>query len=335
MSAIPIIIDCDPGNGVPGANVDDGLALALAIGLPERFDLLAVTVVEGNSPVDAGVAVARWLLDHRQGIPVYRGADRPLLEPRAPWRRHLDRRSDGGLVERLWCDTPAPPTATSTAEGEHAAMALIRAVRERPGEITVVAIGPLTNIALAMRLSPRFANDVARIVVMGGAFDVDGYRADTNFAMDPEAAQIVMRSGARITLVPLDVTTQTLLRDEDIAGWRSSAPSAERIIATTKPWVAYSREVRGLEGAWLHDVVTVALLADAALVRTRTYEVDVVRDAGPTRGHSVRWAPGAGQPAPTTADEGVPPGGRPVDVVVSVDNDRLVGMLRAAITRAS
>lgn len=334
---IPTIIDCDPGNGIPGANVDDGLAIALALGAADRIDLRAVTVVAGNTPVDRGSGVARWLLPPGSGVPVHRGAERALLEDPGPWREHLDRSSDRELVDELWRGVPGPgasagPDAGGPAgseAGEHAAVALARIVGESPGAVTVVALGPLTNLALAMRLSPSFAEDVARIVVMGGAFDVDGYRADTNFALDPEAARIVLRSGADITLVPLDVTTTTLLRPSDLEAWPTDSPMAERIAATTRPWLRYSAAVRGLDGCWLHDVLAVALLADPAVVSTRRYRVDVEVAEGAGRGHSLRWGAGAGQARPDSARV---PGGE-VDVVVSADNARLLAALRDGLAR--
>ncbi|MCP3426159.1 nucleoside hydrolase [Rothia sp. AR01] len=212
-----------------------------------------------------------------------------------------------------------------------AAVALGEAVCGAPGEVAVVAIGPLTNLALALRLYPDFARDVAGISIMGGVFDVDGYRADTNFGVDPEAARAVLRSGAPVTLLPLDVTTTTLLTHPDLDRIeRIGTPLARHLAATTRPWIDYSMQVRRLPGSWLHDALAVAALTDPGLLSFREYALDVELAPGPSRGATLRWPafPVPGQPMPSAPDW---PAAR---VATAVDNAALVDLLVERVARA-
>ncbi|MCT6882129.1 MAG: nucleoside hydrolase, partial [Snodgrassella alvi] len=205
-----IVLDCDPGNGIAGANVDDGLALALALAA-DSIKLELITIVAGNTPRDTGYQVARQLMQElNQSIPVVKGAAQALIEPAAPWREQLDNNVRKQGLLSLWDSLP-PVLPLNDNSAPHAAQAIGELVCSNPGEITVVAIGPLTNIAHTIQLYPDFARSVAEIVIMGGVFKVEGYLKDTNFAVDPEAAKIVIESGANITLAPLDATTQTML----------------------------------------------------------------------------------------------------------------------------
>ena len=205
-----LIIDCDPGNGVPGANVDDGPALAPALAAKPQLQLELISIVAGNTPREVGFAVATELLAQSgYQVPVALGAARALSEPPEPWRAHLDRPIADPKLAALWRDLPAPSLANAPAPD--AAIAIGELICRHPGEITLVAIGPLTNVAHAMQLYPQMAQAVKEIVIMGGVFNVNGYIKDTNFGLDPEAARLVLNSGATITLAPLDVTTQTML----------------------------------------------------------------------------------------------------------------------------
>lgn len=164
----------------------------------------------GNTPREVGFAVATELLAQSgYQVPVALGAARALSEPPEPWRAHLDRPIADPKLAALWRDLPAPSLANAPAPD--AAIAIGELICRHPGEITLVAIGPLTNVAHAMQLYPQMAQAVKEIVIMGGVFNVNGYIKDTNFGLDPEAARLVLNSGATITLAPLDVTTQTML----------------------------------------------------------------------------------------------------------------------------
>ncbi|WP_422934359.1 nucleoside hydrolase [Sinomonas sp. P47F7] len=323
-----IAIDCDPGNGIPGANTDDGLALGLAAASSE-LQLELVTTVAGNVPADVGAAVARELFRAwRVDVPIVAGARTPLVRDPAPWRRVLDREDLSEKHRRLWegIPRPAPRAAGARATddgGLTAARALAHLVRANPGEITVVAIGPLTNIALALRLDPGFARHVARIAIMGGAFAVPGRAVDTNFGYDPHAAAAVLASGAPITLVPLDTTVRTLFTAEDLERLRRiDSPIAASLARTTAPWLQYSADTRGIPGCWLHDVLVVAMLIDPTIVTATPARVSVSLDAGAAQGAAVRLPDGGSHDDPRRA---------PVTLVDGVNNAGLLGVFFGAL----
>ena len=322
-----IVIDCDPGNGIAGANVDDGLALALALAA-DSIKLELITIVAGNTPRDTGFQVAHQLMQElNQSIPVVKGAAQALLEPAAPWREQLDNNVRKQGLLSLWDNLPPlPPLNDHSAP--HAAQAIGELVCKNPGEITVVAIGPLTNIAHTIQLYPDFARSVAEIVIMGGVFQLDSYLKDTNFAVDPEAAKIVIESGANITLAPLDVTTQTLLTHQDLDKLQSFAnPLADFIVRTSRPWIDYSIQTRQLAGCWIHDVLCVAKLIDESVVTSSPYIVDVSTARDCTRASSRRWKEGA-----LRLTVGMPPvSHQPVNVMEQVDNQRLLEIIFNAL----
>lgn len=223
----------------------------------------------------------------------------------------------------LWRDAP-PPAPFRFASDIPAAEVIGRAVKASPGEITIVAIGPLTNIALALRLYPGLVSDVARIVIMGGVFNVDGYLVDTNFGFDPEAAAIVLGSGAPITLIPMDVTTKTMLTHKDLDSIeRLDSPLTRALIPTLRPWVTYSAASRNIDGMWIHDVVAVALLLDPTLGTLQKCSVSVDLAISPTRGRTARWTPG------TLKTRGVQRFSEPptIDVLMDIDNTRLLHLI--------
>lgn len=322
-----IVIDCDPGNGIAGANVDDGLALALALAA-DSIKLELITIVAGNTPRDTGYRVARQLLQElNKDIPVVKGAAQALIEPAAPWREQLDNNVRKQGLLSLWDNLPPLP-ALNDHSAPHAAQAIGELVCGHPGEITVVAIGPLTNIAHTIQLYPDFACSVAEIVIMGGVFQLDGYLKDTNFAVDPEAAKIVIESGANITLAPLDVTTQTMLTHQDLDKLQSFAnPLTDFIVRTSRPWMDYSIQTRHLAGCWIHDVLCVAKLIDSDIVTSSPYIVDVSTARDCTRASSRRWKEGA-----LRLTVGMPEViHQPVNVMESVDNQRLLDIIFNAL----
>ena len=262
-----------------------------------------------------------------QSIPVVKGAAQALLEPAAPWREQLDNNVRKQGLLSLWDNLPPlPPLNDHSAP--HAAQAIGELVCNNPGEITVVAIGPLTNIAHTIQLYPDFARSVAEIVIMGGVFQLDSYLKDTNFAVDPEAAKIVIESGANITLAPLDVTTQTLLTHQDLDKLQSFAnPLADFIVRTSRPWMDYSIQTRQLAGCWIHDVLCVAKLIDESVVTSSPYIVDVSTARDCTRASSRRWKEGA-----LRLTVGMPPvSHQPVNVMEQVDNQRLLEIIFNAL----
>jgi len=195
---IPVLLDIDLAMGAPGSDIDDGFALALAVADPE-IDLQLITTVNGNTDAATATTLTGELLDRLGAaeIPVRQGATRALLRPASRFGR-------------------LPPDVTPRpVHPEHAVSALIERVRAQPGELTLVAVGPLTNVALAMVLDPDFAANLKDLVIMGGVFagttgsiDLPG---EFNVWIDPEAARIVLESSMVARWVGLDVTRRVRL----------------------------------------------------------------------------------------------------------------------------
>jgi inosine-uridine nucleoside N-ribohydrolase len=259
---------------------DDGLALALALNSPE-LEIVAITTVAGNFNLDrANVDVLRMLeMAGRTEIPVFAGAKRPLVHVKDDFAA-----SNHGS---WWSDEPAPPPfggfARKPLEREAAADALVRLVMASPGEIEIIALGPLTNLAHAIQRQPGFAKAVKRLFIMGGAIAAlpDGAgnqtpNAEFNFWVDPEAAKFVLRSGIAIELSPLNVSRKTSLTRQ----WyeqlvANDTPITRLIRAQMGPVFAKTPERTYL----MFDEVTVASVVDSTLVKTQTLVVDV--DAAP------------------------------------------------------
>ncbi|MEV0614247.1 nucleoside hydrolase [Nonomuraea sp. NPDC050404] len=390
-----IIVDCDPGNTVPASDVDDGLALGLALTAP-GVTLEAVTVVAGNTPREVGVAVARDLLSRAGAgdVPVFPGAAVPLAEDPGPWRADLDGRRDTERARKLWQgvtttpgvpstpsgspgrsgrsgtsaaspdvpgtspDVPAAPgafgfPATTSATGGAslataalgataaalpdtdaapvAAAEIVRRVAAAPGEIHLVAVGPLTNVAHALQLRPELAQELASLTIMGGAFAVPGLLQELNFGYDPEAAHAVLTSGAPITLVPYDVTRLTSLTLADLDRLAGHGPLADYLAETTRPWVRWVAEARRLPGCYLHDPLAVAVLLEPGLATRHRARVDVELRGTLTRARPIAWD-ATGQVMRATGLS--LPEIEPIEVLDGVDNDRLVAYLIDTIVRA-
>ncbi len=327
---VRLVIDTDPGNGRAGSDVDDALAIALALRSPE-VELLALTVVAGNVPVHDGVQAALELLEAGGAghVPVHRGADRPLLQDPRPWRALLDTRRDDRGAQRLWADVP-PARTTLRADPLPAAHALVELVDRWPGEITVLAIGPLTNVATAMLLDPEWADKVGRIAWMGGAFELPDVLQELNAAYDPEAAHLVLTSAAPLLVVPLDVTLQTSLHLDGVRRIEAAGtPLTDHLAGAVRPWVTWLAERFGRDGCPLHDPLALAALLDPDVVRLRTRAADVELSGRVTRGRTVAWD--------ATNDEllqvVVPRHeARPVEIAWGVDDERFLPLLLDRLT---
>ncbi|RRW69491.1 nucleoside hydrolase [Pantoea dispersa] len=315
-----LIIDCDPGNGIAGANTDDGLALALALA-SRALAVELITTVSGNTLSAVGARVAKDLLQ-RLGlnIPVVQGALQALREDPAPWRARLDNVADPALGE-LWRGVRQPQTVA--ADGNDAAGVMGQLICDNPGEFTLVAIGPLTNVAQALQRYPQMADCVAEIVIMGGVFALDDYIKDTNFGLDPEAAHQVLHSGATITLVPMDATTQTLLTHQDLTRLTAcDHPLPQFVRETLRPWIDYSIRTRHLPGCWIHDALVIAWLLNQRVADGVDYHVDIELRPGATRGKTWRYR------TPLRLDVGVPAdAGALVHVMQNVNNPLLLEVI--------
>ena len=274
-----VVLDTDLAMGAPGSDIDDGFALALVVAEP-RLALEVVTTVGGNTDVDAATRLSRELLQllGSDRVPVVRGASGPL-DPRL-------RREDRPLAAAA--DEPAGP---------YAAAEIVRRVMAEPGQLTVVAIGPLTNVALALLLEPRVATAVREVVVMGGVYlahtNVGGMPGEFNFWSDPDAAEVVLRSGAPLRLVGLDVTRQVRLSRADADALAGTGSAFGRLAAEhTHGWIDFQERAKPREeleqgSCALHDPLAVAVVAEPGLVTWRPAHVSVETAGRSTRGVAV------------------------------------------------
>lgn len=270
----PIIIDCDPGH-------DDAVALMLAQASPE-LELLGVTVVFGNVGLERTLRNTRVVRELLGGhFPIHAGADRPLLVPR------ISAEAVHGLsgLEGPHLPEPQHPVADL-----HAVQFIIEQVMARPGQITLVPTGPLTNIALALRLEPRLQQNVREIVLMGGSVDLGNWSpaAEFNILADPHAAQIVFSSGIPLVMFGLNLTHQAIATPARIARFRALGSLVGQVAAELLEFFAEHHQERyGWEGGALHDPCTVAYLLAPELFETRSMFVEVDVTNGPNQGRTV------------------------------------------------
>lgn len=255
-----LILDTDPG-------VDDALALLYLRARPD-LKLLAITTVFGNADVETTTRNALWLRA-RLGLsaPVYQGADKPLERPRGPSPTHVH--GQNGLGDIDLSDVILSPAASGVAHER-----IIELVRARPGEITIVAIGPLTNLALALRAAPDIADLVAGVTIMGGAFTAGNVTpfAEANIHNDPEAAAEVLAASWPVTLVPLDATMSCVLTNADARGLAEQSQAGRFAHDVTR---GYAKAYAQLDGCVLHDVAALVSLTRPELFETRVAPVSV------------------------------------------------------------
>jgi len=272
-----IIIDTDPGQ-------DDAVAILLALASPE-IEVLGITAVAGNVPLALTERNARIVceLAGRTDVPVFAGCDRPLLHPLVT-AEHVHGKT--GL------DGPQLPDPVMPLQDRHAVDFLIDTLRAEPaGTVTLCPIGPLTNIAAAFHKAPDIISRVQEIVLMGGAyFEVGNITpaAEFNIYVDPEAAQIVFRSGAPLTVMPLDVTHKALTTEAHIRLFRQMGTHVgDMVAAWTDFFERYDEEKYGHEGAPLHDPCTIAWLLKPELFNGRHINVEIETASPLTRGMTV------------------------------------------------
>lgn len=273
MNKQHIILDSDPG-------IDDALAILLALAVPQ-VSLEAITVTYGNCSVDQGVQNALSILELAGAgqIPVAKGADRPLVQPLL---LASETHGNSGLG---YAQLPSP---TTQPDSTPAVSLLIEKIVANPGEITIVAVGPLTNLALAIRTEPRLLEAIKDVYIMGGAIRYDGNttpQAEFNAYSDPHAAHIVFHSGLPITLVPLDVTYKVVFTTDDLARLqKTDGPLTRFITEATRFYMEFHDEYQQISGCVINDPLALAITYLPELVDCQKLFVDIDISGGVSMG---------------------------------------------------
>ena len=268
-----IIIDTDPG-------IDDTMAIFFALNSPE-VNLLGLTTVYGNTSTDKGTLNALRILEiaSRTDIPVYEGAVKPL---------ETEYKGKGEFVHGYdgQGNTNLPPPTTKAGKGS-AVDFLEEKIKEHPGEVTLVPIGPLTNIAKLFIKNPKIARDIKEIILMGGNALSQGNAspsAEANIKNDPEAADIVFSADCEISMVGLDVTNEVFMDKENIDKIVNfDSPQAKHLKKIFPFYVNFLSQFFNKEGMPTHDSSAIAYLIDRALFKTIQYPI-VVETLGISRG---------------------------------------------------
>ena len=308
----PVILDGDPGH-------DDAVNILLACSSPE-LDVLGVTTTYGNVGLERtthNALVVRELIGAR--FPIYAGADRPLVAARL---------SAEAVHGESGLDGPDLPTPTRGAERLHAAQFIIDSVRARPGEVTLLPTGPLTNLALALRLAPDIAALIREVVWMGGSLDTGNWTpsAEFNALCDPHAARIVFEcaaeTGLKLTMFGLNATHQAIANPARVAAFRQLGTRVGEFTAVLLEFFAeHHRERYGWDGGALHDPMTAASLIAPELFGVQPMRVDIDTTEGPSAGRTV---------CDVWKVTGQPPN---ADVALKVDADGFFALLVERLAR--
>ncbi len=272
-----IIIDTDPGQ-------DDAVAILLALASPE-LEVLGITAVAGNAPLPLTTKNALKIVElaRRTDVPVFAGAERPLLRPLITAEYvHGKSGMDGP-------DLPEP--VTPLAEG-HAADYIVRTLRDEPaGTVTLATLGPLTNLALAFAKAPDVIARLQRIVAMGGGAFEGGNTtpvAEFNILVDPHAAQAVFRAGAPVVLHPLDATHKVLTKAARVAGFRDLGTRVGAAVAELLDFYErFDQAKYGADGGPLHDPNVIAWMLAPQLYAGRDVNLEVETGSELTMGQTV------------------------------------------------
>ncbi|MBL8093373.1 MAG: nucleoside hydrolase [Anaerolineales bacterium] len=304
-----LIIDTDPG-------VDDAHAILMALAHPNAR-VEAITVVAGNVGLEHTAPNALKILDVAGAdVPVYRGAAGPLVLPseNAAGVHGADGLGDAGL-----------PVSSRHFEAEHAANALVRLANAEPGALTLIAIGPLTNLALAVRLDPELPGKFKKLVVMGGAIHSRGNTstasAEFNIFADPEAAHVVFSTWPRLTLVSWETTLAHGFSAEVVQRFfKLGTPRAEFFRRTNEKLITYVTEVLGREMLFAPDGLAMAVALEPEIVKhAEVRPVTIELHGRHTRGQTViDWLGRGGKPAN-------------VEIVLEVDLQRFISLMELGL----
>lgn len=309
-----VIFDTDPG-------VDDAMALAFLTMRPE-LELIGVTTVLGNADIETVTRNALFLKD-RLGFkaPVAQGSGVTLLGKHGDYARHVHGQNALG-------DVPIPETISSRIDGRRGHRMMIDLIRSHPGEVTIIAVGRMTNLARALDKDPEIARLVQGVIVMGGAFGTGGHTgnvspvAEANISGDPDAADAVFTAHWPVTIVGLDVTQEVVLdaafldRLRDVGGERGKF-----LYEVSHSYLGFHQRSRKLDGIFAHDTLAVAYAVDPTLFTTREGPVRVIC-GGLASGQTIQKPE---RPSfPTTAWDPHPS----QSVCVGVDSARVIALMK-------
>lgn len=293
MDRQKVILDVDTANGMPVRDIDDGLAIALALASPE-IELLGCTTCGGNCRTDESTKnTLIWLeMAGKQNIPVAEGRIHPLIQDVTANFQFWDVRQE--QLGHLWSKVPPLIEPSISKSPLKAHEFIIEMVKRYPGEVTIVKEGALTNLALALLVEPEIAPLIKGVVHMGGSFSREfdytkkatwyqpspsmwRYFLRMNTEFDPEATEIVVRSGIPFTFVTPDVTTRVFLRPEHIERIEAVGTTYHKFMAdTSRPWVDFD-VFRSKPGSFMHDPLTLAVVIDPSLCKFVNMHCDLER----------------------------------------------------------
>ncbi|MEZ4859995.1 MAG: nucleoside hydrolase [Caldilineaceae bacterium] len=312
-----IIIDTDPG-------IDDAMAILFALCSP-GVEVVGLTTIFGNVTTPLATRNALWLLEFagHAHLPVAHGAERPLVLPFRGPAAFVHGEDGLGATN--------PPTPVGQAIAVSAAQYIVDTVMANPGAITLVPVGPLTNLALALLLEPRIVEHVAEVVIMGGAALVNGNvnpAAEANIYNDPHAADLVFTAGWPITMVGLDVTTKVVMDEPYLAGLcQPGRKTGAYIYDICRFYLDFHQRVHHVYAAHTHDPSAIAYCIDPTLFRTLQGSMRVVTE-GIAQGQTLLDRRGDwSRPNDWTPY-------RPVNVCVDVDAPGLLALYQSSILAA-
>jgi uridine nucleosidase len=310
-----IVFDTDPG-------IDDAMALLLALSSPE-IEIVGLTTVFGNTHIEGTTRNALNLLNFagRPDIPVAKGAGQPMVAPLGLTGEFVH--GDDGMGNLGWTDVH---NADQKPLNMHAAQFIVETIMGNPGEITLVAVGPMTNVGLALQLEPRIATHARNVVIMGGSVLTPGNvspTAEANIHNDPHAAALLFNAGWDITMAGLDVTTATQMDNSFFAALGASQNKFGQFVASIIPFYQkFHRERYGMTDGRVHthDPSAFAYLIDPTLFKGERWSVVVPVD-GVSAGTTIADRAGQFFTAPKTY------------CLMQVDSERFLKMFRERLTK--
>lgn len=291
MNRQKVILDVDTGTGVTSTDIDDGLAIALALVSPE-VELLGCTTCAGNCRTHESTRATLQLLElaQRADIPVAAGREEPLLADMSASLAHFANRKS--LWQKYWDDLPPLAEPVTKPSPLKAHEFIIDQVNRYPGEVTIAKEGSLTNLALALLVEPEIAGKIRRVVHMGGTAGAPiwvedpgselarlwRYTLRVNTDFDPDATEIVVRSGVPMVFVPPNVTAKVFMRLDDLPQIASGGtPYHQYLSDSSRAWIRFQMDYRQFVGAKMHDPLTLAVVIDPSFCTFAPMHFDMHR----------------------------------------------------------